>query len=516
MRIRIFIVFAVLFSILWSTSCRKDFEYAPSEGHLSFSRDTVYLDTVFSQVGSSTYTLKVYNDTKDDIIIPTIALKNGTESFYRLNVDGVSGKEFNNTPIYAQDSLFVLIETTIDITDDSINELLYTDAIQFDREPYQQTVELVTLAKDAVFIFANNDKVSNKENIVLYIDEQGNPIEVNGFNLQDDELNFTNDKAYVIYGYAIVPKDKELVIDAGARVHFHKDSGLFINSEATLIVNGELSNDEELLEGQVIFEGDRLEPEFAEIPGQWDGIWIHAGSTNNSINHLTIKNAQIGLTIEGESSEIENTLTIENSWIYNNSSYNLWSKSSRIEAANLVLGGAGSASLLIENGGAYTFVHTTIANYWNKGFRLNSALEIKNSLSNTRESGLDLIKADFKNCIIDGNNQNELTLKPDNQDSFNYSFQNCFIKFSADHISSDARSLYDFTNEDLFSEILLDGEVDYFLPARNDFRIGLGSIVIDKGNSNTANSAPLDIVGIQRLPTPDLGAFQAKEKEQSY
>ncbi|MDP5061511.1 MAG: hypothetical protein NWP64_06285, partial [Maribacter sp.] len=139
MRIRILITISILFLILWSTSCRKDFEYAPSNGHLSFSKDTVYLDTVFSNIGSSTYFLKVYNDSRDDIIIPKIALKNGNESFYRLNVDGVAGKNFENIPLYAKDSLFILIETTIDIHDDTLSELVYTDAIQFDSEPYQQS-----------------------------------------------------------------------------------------------------------------------------------------------------------------------------------------------------------------------------------------------------------------------------------------------------------------------------------------------------------------------------------------
>ena len=112
MKKNLYFVFTTAILIFWS-SCRKDFEYAPSNGHLSFSKDTVYLDTVFSNIGSSTYTLKVYNDTRDDIIIPTITLKNGVESFYRLNVDGVAGKEFENIPLYAEDSLFILVENTI-------------------------------------------------------------------------------------------------------------------------------------------------------------------------------------------------------------------------------------------------------------------------------------------------------------------------------------------------------------------------------------------------------------------
>lgn len=513
MRNRILIIFSILFSILWSASCRKDFEYAPSEGNLSFSKDTVYLNTVFSSLGSSTYTLKVFNDTKDDIIIPTISLKNGSNSYYRLNVDGVAGKEFSNVPIYAQDSLFVLIETTIEITDNSVKELLYTDAIQFDKEPFQQSIELVTLAKDAIFLYPNGNSAFETETIILYTDEAGNPIEVAGFELKDEELNFTNSKPYVIYGYAIIPDEKELLIDAGARVHFHKNSGLLVKDGAKIIVNGDLSEDAILLENQVIFEGDRLEPEFAEIPGQWGALWISNGSTNNTINHLTIKNAEIGVFVEGSTVGDENTLRLENSKIYNNSRYNLWAKNAKVEATNLILGSAGSSSLLIENGGNYAFTHATIANYWNKGFRSNAALQMKNNAINNPDNGFDLVKAEFKNCIIDGNNQNEMSLKPNTQNTFNFNFLNCFIKYSQNESSTVTVNLYDFTNTELYSDIILNGEIDYFLPSKNDFRIGLESVVISKGDLNTANSSPLDFVGTQRIPLPDLGAFQATEKE---
>ena len=43
------------------SACRSDFNFEPSVGDLAFSKDTVYLDTVFKNIGSSTYTLKVYN-----------------------------------------------------------------------------------------------------------------------------------------------------------------------------------------------------------------------------------------------------------------------------------------------------------------------------------------------------------------------------------------------------------------------------------------------------------------------
>ena len=136
----LYICLSFIILMFWS-SCRKDFEFSPSTGNLEFQRDTVYLDTVFTNIGSSTYNLKVYNRSDDDIVIPTIQLENGTNSFYRLNVDGGTGldgaqegKVFENVVIVTNDSLFIFIETTIDIESlpNTTNQFLYTDRILFD------------------------------------------------------------------------------------------------------------------------------------------------------------------------------------------------------------------------------------------------------------------------------------------------------------------------------------------------------------------------------------------------
>ena len=139
--------------ILWS-SCRNDFDSVPSTGNLEFSRDTVYLDTVFTNIGSSTYNLKVYNRTDEDMTIPTIRLGQGESSFYRLNVDGIPGKSFEDIQVLANDSIFIFVETTVDITNQTNNtQFLYTDQIVFDGGGNEQKVELVTLIQDAVFLF---------------------------------------------------------------------------------------------------------------------------------------------------------------------------------------------------------------------------------------------------------------------------------------------------------------------------------------------------------------------------
>ena len=118
---RLLSFFLLLGIILFWSSCRNDFEFSPSTGSLEFARDTVYLDTVFTNIGSSTYNLKVYNRSDEDIVIPTIQLENGTSSFYRMNVDGTTGLEgaqegkfFENVELLANDSLFIFISKTND------------------------------------------------------------------------------------------------------------------------------------------------------------------------------------------------------------------------------------------------------------------------------------------------------------------------------------------------------------------------------------------------------------------
>ena len=77
MRYYSFFLLIVLTTTLFS--CRQDFEFEDSTGNLEFSKETVYLDTVFTNIGSSTYTLKVYNKSDNDIKIPKIQLGQGKQ-----------------------------------------------------------------------------------------------------------------------------------------------------------------------------------------------------------------------------------------------------------------------------------------------------------------------------------------------------------------------------------------------------------------------------------------------------
>ena len=511
------------FLMLWS-SCRKDFDFTPTEGSLRFSKDTVYLDTVFSNIGSSTYTLKVYNTTDNNISIPKIKLQKGQNSNYRLNVDGMTGdtpltgKEFTNVELLAKDSMYIFIETTIDIQSLATNstQFLYTDAIEFGQSNLQK-VELVTLVKDAVFIYpqqlTNPDGSTVIETLNFDVDGDGIEDETNiqGRFLEDNELIFTNEKPYVIYGYAAVDSGKTLTIEAGARVHFHANSGLLVTSNASIHANGLLSSDTELMENEIIFEGDRLEPSFAGVPGQWQTIWLFEGSTNNTFNHTTIKNGTVGLLVDGNQDDASK-LEVSNTQIYNSSNFGILGRATNITAENVVINKSGQSSFAATFGGHYDIVHATIANYWTNSFRQFPSLLLNNFTVDLEQNIIpnDLSSATFTNCIIYGNDNPEVLLDPVSEADFNFKFNNCLIYFN-DPNNNFTSPYYNFDDSNLYENMRFNFDPEFLNTQQNKLQIPLNSPAASQGTS--AGNLATDITGALRSSPSDLGAYNATDFE---
>jgi hypothetical protein len=494
------------------SSCRTDFETVASTGDLKFSRDTIYLDTVFTDIGSSTYTLKVYNNSKNDITIPTIQLGKGLNSKYRMTVDGTrgdQGKIFNNVNLLAKDSLYIFVETTANIADANPTDFLYTDQILFDGGTNLQKVELVTLIQDAIFLYPQRYDNGTTESLYLGTDTDGKPINIYGFYLDENdpihgnELKFTKQKPYVIYGYAAVPSGKTVSFDPGARVHFHANSGLILASNASLNVNGTISTTDKL-ENEVIFEGDRLEPDFSDVSGQWGTVWLTDGSTNHKINHLTIKNAVIGLLIQNNNGT---TVSIKNTQIYNSSNYGILAQTAKINGENLVINNAGLASLACSYGGDYKFTHSTLNNNWPSSSQV--AVLVNNYYTGATPEVKDLTAATFNNCIIYGSYSNEMILNKKTGASFEYQFNNCLIKF--DNTSNQYATNPDyqfFTDPIHYNAIILNKDPKFFKSTENKFNIDDTSAAFAKGNASYL--VPFDIIGNTRTLPPDLGAYQNK------
>ena len=509
----LYFTFTLGFLIFWS-SCRKDFEFSASTGSLEFSKDTVYLDTVFTNIGSSTYNLKVYNRSDNDISIPSVALASGDISNYRLSVDGIAGKNFTNVEILAKDSLFIFVETTIDINNfpNPDGNYLYTDQIEFDSGSNLQKVELVTLVQDAVFIYPDRDNTTKViETLTLDLGGEMVETELQGRELLPTELNFTNEKPYVIYGFATVPTNETLTIESGARLHFHENSGIIVSNGASINVNGAYSNDRDLLENEVIFEGDRLEPNFAEIQGQWGTIWLLDGSINNTINYATIKNATIGILSDGNPDEANDKLTVTNTQIYNSSSFGILGRNTSINAENLVINNSGLSSFAGTLGGKYNVTHSTIANYWDDGFRQFPALLLNNFVLDEDNNATiaDLTEANFNNCIIYGNDNPEILLDEIEDESvvYNFKFTNCLIRFD-DNNNNFTGANYDFNDTSKYEGNIFNADPNFKDADSNEMIIGDDSAANGQGLATFSTQVPFDILNVDRTTSPDLGAYQ--------
>jgi hypothetical protein len=489
------------------TSCRNELDFESSIGTLTFSKETVYLDTVFTNIGSSTYTLKVYNNSNKNISIPKVRLGKGQSSNYRLMVDGIPGKEFENVELLAKDSLFVFIEITSNIANANPTDFLYTDRIEFGETNNYQKVELVTLIQDAVFIYPDKQLPSNiKETLIL----NGESTDIEGHELNTfEELHWTNEKPYVIYGYALVPNGSNLVIDKGTKVHFHSNSGLIIDDNGLLNINGELntynSNGTILENKEVTFEGDRLEPNFSEVPGQWGTILILSGN-NNTIEHLTLRNASVGIFLQRISTTTIPKLRIKNTQIYNCTNYGILGRTSDINGQNLVINYCGVTSLACSLGGNYNFKQCTIANYW------SSPNQTCLTLDNYDGTPPYNLNAQFDNCIIYGSSNISFLLVK-NGTTMNYKFNNCLIKFRDFNNQFGSNSLYNFNDITKYSNCLISNNSNIYNPNfknsnKNQFNLLQGSSAIGAGVYDVL--IPKDILGIDRPLNPDLGAYQTQ------
>ena len=498
--------------VLSLTSCRKDFDTIPSTGQLQFSKSVVYLDTVFTNVSSSTYMLKVYNRSNNDIKIPSVALSKGNASKYRIMVDGQTGidadnsgfgdgKIFQNVEILAKDSLFVFIEATAGIADANPTDLLYTDEILFDTGAFEQKVNLVTLIQDAVFLYP--EKFSNGTTETLTLGDS----QIYGFFLDDTELTFNNTKPYIIYGYAAVPPLKTLTILAGARVHFHDQSGIIVANTGSIQVEGTHSTNPILLENEVIFEGDRLEPGFAEVPGQWGTIYLTDGSTNNTFENLTIKNASVGILIENQVAS--STVQIRNTQIYNSANVGILARNAKINGENIVINKAGQAALACTLGGTYNFKHCTFANYWTGSSRQTPAVVLDNSLKVNNTIFKENLTVNINNSIIFGPNNVEIGINKEIGTAFDINLDYNLIKCVDTNGQLATNPLYSSSilNNNRVKVANNDNPNDpkFKDSAKNNLRISSTSSA--RGFGNNGFIVLTDILNNNRVSPLDLGAY---------
>ncbi len=466
-------------ALIATISCRKD-DLISNDSNitLSFSTDSVVFDTVFTSIGTVTKRLMVYNSSNKRINISNIQLGLAEASVFRVNVDGVSGLNINNIEVAAKDSVFILVKATIDPRDES-NPYVVEDDLIFLTNGNQQKVKLVAWGQDANYIIADQ-VVGNFPKFRIVADS-------------NETVYWTSEKPYVVYGYALINSYGTLIIEAGTKVHFHDKSGLWAYVDGVLKVQGTLEN-------PVTFQGDRLDQEYKDLPGQWDRIWLMEGRSgfNHEIEHAIIRNGYIGIQVESFLRATSNQLSISNTVIENHSGFGIFSRLFAIDATNVVIANCGSYAAAFTAGGAYRFRHCTLANQWNYSVRNTPSLFFNNFLLDSLDKPIPIpINLDFSNSIIYGSNEDELERELVGGADTTYLFDHCFIKLSDSWKSNSAFETSYFNEDPLFKDYaLFNYEPDTLSP------------VIGKGKPEISAEIPFDLNGVSRLTSSDIGAFQ--------
>lgn len=477
-----------ILSIISISSCKKDELLTDSSARLKFSEDTILFDTVFVSIGSVTKNFRIYNTYDQPLKISSIRLAGGNSSLFRLNVNGLPGKSFSDVEIRGGDSIWVFVEVTID-PNSSILPYIVQDSIVFETNGNIQDLDLVAWGQNAHFFVAKRQNI----NLPPYV-------------LIDTNLNasvtWDNTLPYVVYGgYAVVDSTQTLTIQPGTQIHFSNSGGLWVYKGGTLKVQG-------TKEDPVVFQGLRREQALQEEPGQWDRIWINDGG-NNEINYAIIKNGFIGLQCETLfEPQMNESLKLTNTDIRNMSGFGIFARNFVIEGWNNVIKNCGLYCAALSIGGDYRFTHCTFGNFWRFGQRSTPAIYINNYAINASNSAVpvDLVRADFKNSIIYGNNDNELELdfKSGALSAFNFSY--CIIK--ADQNTP--------TNVAGFDNIFRNNNPNFKDTYDHDLRLDTLAFAREKGNPayvTTGVTPPMD-VDISGNPrpspgstNPDLGAY---------
>lgn len=379
-------------------SCKKDKFLTDPSATLHFSQDSILFDTVFTTIGSTTRNIRVINKHNQKVKISSVRLEKGQSSNFFLNVDGTPGRLVQDVEILANDSIYIFVQVNVNPTS-ALSPLIIQDKILFDVNGNQQSVELEAWGQDAHYHFPTT-AIQYKDGYLPYSTVSANS---NTTVVWGGGTGASDNKPHVVYGWLVVDSTQKLVINAGVKVYFHQNAGLWVYRYGTLQVNGTQGN-------EVVFQGDRREADYADMPGQWDRIWINEGHTDNYINYAIIKNNFIGIQASILSNPNQPTkLKITNTIIKNCSKWGLFTQYFSVWSGNNVIANCKEYCAAITMGGNCTFLHTTFANYYNQeGGRGGQPCVYVGNNDGTQDWPIDSVY--FANSIIDGSQGGELEM----------------------------------------------------------------------------------------------------------
>lgn len=396
-------------ALLWS--CQDDDFSSDSSISLAFSADTLRLDTVFTARGSATYSLKIYNRSDENVMVESIRLADDS-GFFRLNVDGINTDHATNVPIFANDSIYVFCEVTIDPDQPlSVSPFIIQDKIEFTTNGNEQVVYLEAWGQNANYFPSR----ANQKNLTrLTCDNQ--------------EILWDDDKPYVLYGVVVIDSCVLRVME-GRKIYVHggivsNDLGIYNDGFLITQSAGRVSF-EGTVDQPIIVQDDRLEPAFEDVPGQWAAIRLGTGSTGNRFTHTVIKNSIVGIQLDSLSEADLDAVEI-----YNTSGSGVSSVHANLEMVNCLVHNTGGASVSVIHGGLARINYCTLSNFGNE----NPALLVNNFRCYDvlcTVSDVNPVAVTVRNSMLIGDDTDEIFLidgTPDVPNDFSYSFQHVLYK----------------------------------------------------------------------------------------
>jgi hypothetical protein len=459
-------VIGVLAGLILFSSCKKDSFITSSQALLSTSADTLKYDTVFTSTGSVTKSFKIFNNNDQKLRLSKVKLMGGASSAYKMNVDGLATTEASNIEIEANDSIYVFVSLTINPNAANL-PFIVSDSILINYNGNDRYIQLQAFGQNANFL----------RNHVL-----------TGSNTWNKTL------PYVILGSLRIDNGATLTIPAGTRIYAHADAPIIV--DGTLLVNGTKTD-------SVVFAGDRLDPDYRDLPAGWPGIYFRENSRNNRLTYAVIKNAYQALVAEKPSPNANPKLIISQCVVDNAYDAGILAVNSSIQADNSLISNCGN-NISLSYGGNYSFTHCTVAAYSNLYLlHKNPVLFVSNAAIVNGAPVTSNLDASFRNCIFWGDEgivTDEAVTYKEAGSTFNVAFQNNLYRNGSDPANSTLSGNIkgidpSFDSVDVFKRIF-------------NFRITKNILApgIDKG---MVTAFPFDLDNKPRnVNGPDMGCYE--------
>lgn len=464
---------------------RNELITTPGAG-LEFSLDTLTFDTVFTNLGTATRRLKVYNRHSQPIRINRISLGGGQSSDYNINIDGLAGVEAENVEIPAQDSIYIFANVFIDPNN---GDAIRTDSITFQTDGGgAQNVILYAYGWNAEYI----GRVGFRRSYI------------------NQTVQFSNVRPYILMGEIFIDSNSCLNIDAGAQIYMFGgptsnpgDRALIYIGHNSCIrsnIGGDLTNPVEI-------KTHRLEEDYQFITFHHNGIYLSPTSLDNIIEGTIIRNAVDGIFVDSASVNNNPKLRMKNCKIFNVDRSCVLSRGGDIEMSNTILANSNQYNFVGIRGGDYVFRHCTFVNFANDLVSRSEPIFSYRDFEVQIIAGVETIvlnrgDAYFTNCIMYGNRSEEIevVLGNGNNPNFNYAFNNCLVK--VDTFSQNLFNCVENQNP-LFVE---EDEGNYQIDSTDSPANNVGTANVFPTGSAAGPAA--DAIGRARIGgTPDIGAY---------